>query len=429
MGRMACVQPNKPRSAAIPRDGPGIRLLRSRLGGLPRPFWVLWGGMLANRIGFLVEPFLALYLSTARGLSLAATGTVLAANGAGAVFSAILGGMLADRIGRRATLTSGMLANAAALITLGYVHGFSSLLAATFLLGLTIDLYRPASSAVVADLLPPAERARAFGLLFWAVNLGFSIAMVLGGMLARAGFIWLFWCDAGTCAVFAMLVWRAVPETSPRRHGGSREPGGFLAVLRDPLMVCYVLLTLGSAFVYMQAYTTLPLTMKDSGLPPQSYGLAMAVNGVAIIAIQPLAGAWLGRLDHPTVLACGVILIGTGFGLTSLAATTWSYAATVFVWTLGEILAAAVGMAIVASLAPVHLRGRYNGVFGLAFAAGFLLAPLGGTRLLAHGPAVLWLTCAGACAVPACGQLALGPPIRRRQRLALAEAQLSAVNG
>jgi MFS family permease len=388
--------------------------VHSRAGGLPRSFWVLWSGTLVNRIGLLVEPFLAFYLS-ARGLSLGAIGVALAMSGAGSIFSQLIGGALADRIGRRATLTLGMLANAVALLALGYVRGFVPLLAATFAVGLTIDMYRPASAAMVADLVAPEDRPRAYGLLFWAVNLGFSVAMVLGGVLARAGFVWLFWADAITCATFGLLVWFAVPETRARRSDGGAEPRGFLDVLRDPLMIGFVLLSLAASFVYMQAYTTLPLAMRLGGLPAQAYGLAMAVNGVVIVTVQPLVSGWLGRRDINTVLACGIALIGAGFGLTALASATWSYAGTVFVWTLGEITMAGTAVAIVAHLAPAHMRGRYNGLFGLSYSAGYLLAPLGGTRLLEHGQAALWLSCAGLCLAAALGQLALGPAIRRRK--------------
>jgi MFS family permease len=411
-GETDLATPARPSATSKPAWLPGV--LYGRIGGLPRAFWVLWSGTLINRIGLLVEPFLALYLTGARGLSLTATGVVLAMSGAGSVFSQLIGGALADRIGRRTTLTFGMLANAASLLALGYSRGLVPLLAAAFAVGLTIDIYRPASAAIVADLVAPAERPRAYGLLFWAVNLGFSIAMVAGGLLARAGFIWLFWADAVTCAVFGLLVWRAVPETRMRR-GGRRETGSFFDVLRDPLMTGFVLLSFAVSFVYMQAYTTLPLAMRISGLPTQAYGLAMAVNGVAIVAIQPLASGWLGRHDLSAVLASGIALIGLGFGLTSFASTTWSYAATVLVWTLGEITTAGAGASIVANLAPPNLRGRYSGLFGLSFSAGFLLAPLGGTRLLEHGRAVLWLTCAGICVGAALGQLAIAPAIRRRE--------------
>jgi MFS family permease len=188
--------------------------LHSRVGGLPRAFWALWAGSFVNRLGTMVEPFLAFYLTGVRGLSVAATGIVLALFGLGAIVSQIVGGVLADRVGRRVTLTGGMLATAAAMLALGYATATPVLVVLVFVLGLTIDAYRPASQALLADLVGPAERARAFGLLFWAINLGFAVAMVLGGTLSRAGFSWLFWADAATCAVFGVLVWRAVPETA-----------------------------------------------------------------------------------------------------------------------------------------------------------------------------------------------------------------------
>jgi MFS family permease len=298
-----------------------------------------------------------------------------------------------------------------------------SLIAASAAVGLAVDMYRPASSALVADMVPAAERTRAYGLLFWAVNLGFSVAMVLGGTLARAGFAPLFWADAFTCAVFGVLVWRAVPETLPAaRDAGAKAGGGFATVARDPLFVAFVLLILVAECVYMQAYTTLPLAMSGSGLPAQAYGLAMAVNGIVIVAVQPVTGAWLGRADKATMIACGIGLFGLGFGLTALASATWEYAVCVAIWTLGEILTNATAFALVAELAPPRLRGRYNGIFGLAFSVGYLIAPLAGTRLLAHGRPALWLSCAGVCAAAAAGQLALGPAFRRREAAAGAGA-------
>src|SRR5215472_14281157 len=216
----------------------------ARVGGLPRPFWVLWSGTLINRIGYMVEPFLAYYLTGVRGLSLATTGAILAVSGAGSIVSQLVSGSLSDRIGCRAVLTLGMLANAAALIGLGYSRGLVPITAATLLFGLTIDMYRPASSAPVAELVPPTERPRAYGLLFWAVNLGFSVAMVLGGMLARAGFLWLFWADAVTCAIFGLIVWRWAPDSRPEPIKSAGRQDGFGKVLRDTVMAGYLCITL-----------------------------------------------------------------------------------------------------------------------------------------------------------------------------------------
>jgi MFS family permease len=387
--------------------------LRARLGGLPRSFWALWTGSFVNRLGTMVEPFLAFYLAGVRGMSLTATGLVLALFGLGSVVSQMLGGVLADRVGRRVTLTGGMLATAAAMLALGYATAIPVVVTVVFVLGVTVDLYRPAAQALVADLVGPADRVRAYGLLFWAINLGFAVAMVLGGALSRAGFTWLFWVDAMTCAVFAVLVWRAVPET--RHEHARREPGGFSDVLRDRVAVASVLIVLGYAFVYLQAYTTLPLAMRHAGLPPQAYGLAMAVNGIGIVIVQPLTISWLGRRDASRVLAAGMGVVGLGFGLTALAGSTPVFAATVLVWTLGEVLFAAVSSAIIADLAPPHLRGRYGGLYGTAFSVAALLGPVAGSRLLGVASWLPWTTCAGLCAISGAGALAIAPAVRRRR--------------
>ncbi|MEU5992960.1 MFS transporter [Spirillospora sp. NPDC047418] len=404
---------------AAPGRGGIAAFLHPRVGGFPRPFWVLWAGTLLNRLGTMVEPFLGLYLTTMRGLSLAQAGVVMAVLGAGSLGGQIAGGLLADRLGRRPTLTLATVGTGAAMLALGYAQGIAAIVAAALLLGVLLDMYRPAAQAMVADIISPADRPRAFGLLFWAINLGWAVAMVLGGTLAQQGFLWLFWIDALTCAGFGVLVWRAIPETRSRdARSGNR--GGFGRALRDRVMVGYVLVTLVYTFVLMQGMTTMPLAMKEDGLGPQAYGLAIAANGVLIIIVQPLVNAWLARRDHSLVMVAGFILVGIGYGLTSLASTVLAYTATILVWTLGEITAASVLQAVVADLAPADLRGRYGGLYGMAWSGGFLLAPLGGTQLLGTGGAsVLWLTCAALALVAAGAQLALAPAIRRRRALAL----------
>ena len=387
--------------------------LRTRLGGLPRSFWMLWTGTLVNRLGMLVLPFLALYLTSDRGLSVAAAGTILALLGVGQVFSQLIGGVLTDRIGRRATLTGGLLATGAIMLALGYLDRLELIAGAALLLGLALDVFRPATQSIIADLVPGGDRARAFGLLLWAMNLGFSVAMVLGGVLARAGFTTLFWVDAMTCVLFGLMVWRAVPETRGVA-GRTRLPGGFADVLRDRVMIGLMAISLVVAFVFLQNMATLPLAMRDDGLSAASYGLVMAVNGVVIVVVQPLIGHRLGRFDASRVLAFGILLTGVGFGSTAIVSTTAGYAACTVFWTLGEIVIQSVGVAIVAELAPPHLRGRYNGAYGTAAGLAAFVAPLGGTQLLVLGAPVLWSTCLALCVAAAVAQLVLGAAVRRR---------------
>ncbi|MFE3448178.1 MDR family MFS transporter [Nonomuraea sp. NPDC059194] len=386
--------------------------LKSKIGGLPRPFWALWSGTLVNRLGTMVMPFTGVYLTQARGLSLAAAGMVMAVFGAGQLVSQLIAGSLTDRIGRRATLSGSMLATAVAMLALGYSTTLPAILVAMFVLGLVIDAYRPASSALVADLIAPAERPRAYGLLFWAINLGYAVGMTAGGWLAQSGFLWLFWFDAVSCVVFAVLVWRAVPETRPEPEAGA-PGGGLRVVLRDWLMVAFTVVVLGNALVYSQTFTTLPVAMKLAGLSTAEFGVAMAANGVLIVVLQPLVSGWLGRRDPVRSFALGVGVMGVGFALTAFVTSTAALVATVVVWTLGEIVTAGIAAAIVASLAPAHLRGAYAGLFGFAWALAGMVAPLM-TPLLKISPSALWFTVGVIGLITAAGGVALAPAIRRR---------------
>src|SRR5215468_9577354 len=184
---------------------------RSRVtADLPRPFWYLVAGTFVNRIGFVVEPFLALYLSGPRRLTPATVGVVLACFGAGSFVSQIVGGYLADRVGRRATLVIGMAGTAASFVILASVRNLVLIAAAAALSGLLIDVYRPALSAAVADLVPAHARARAYALIYWAVNLGVAVAGILGGLLADRSYWLLFLADAATCLGFAAVIARTV---------------------------------------------------------------------------------------------------------------------------------------------------------------------------------------------------------------------------
>jgi MFS family permease len=409
-----------PTQAATP-DPQRTGVVRSRLGGMPRQFWVLWTGTLVNRTATFVRPFLVLFLTGSEHVSLATAGGVLSVAGLGSMVSQPLGGFLADRHGRRWTLAGGMLGTAVSELLLGYSRNLAFTFVAAAVFGLLVDLYRPAAQAMVADLVPPRERPRAYGLIFWAVNLGFSIAMVLGGVLAQRGFIWLFWADALTCLAFALIVLRAVPETRPGRVSGQPSPS-FRLVIGDRVMLALTCLALVYATVYNQATSGLPLAMRQAGLSATAYGLTVAVNGVVIVLVQPVTVSWLTRRDHSRVIAVGQLLVGLGFGLTQFASGVPEYMGTVVVWTLGEIATFTMTSALVADLAHPQMRGRYQGLLGLAWGGGALIGPFVGAWALEYaGGTWLWSGCAVCGVLVAAGQLALGPSIRRRRaRLASA---------
>lgn len=389
---------------------------------LPGPFWWLFAGQAVNSSASFVLPFLALFL-TARGFGTEEAGWVVGLFGGGLLVSGPLAGLLADRLGRRPTILVSLFGSALATALLPALHRPAALAAAVGLLGFVASAYRPAANAAVADLVPAEGRTRAFGLLYWVANLGMSLSSAGGGMLAARGFGLLFLVDAGTTLVFALLVWWRVPETRPAAPAGGHPAGGYREVLADRALLLLLGLQLLFLLPFLQFMVALPVHMARLGLGPDTYGRVLAVNGIAIALLQPLASRRLAGRDAGPVLATASALVGLGVGAYALCASAWQFAGATLLWSLGEILAFPTVATVLAALAPPHLRGRYQGLYGVLWGVAMLLAPgLGAAALDRLGSGALFAGCLLLCLAVAAGHLAAGPG-RRRRLAAMALAQ------
>ncbi|OKI24564.1 MFS transporter [Streptomyces sp. CB03911] len=360
--------------------------------GLPPTVWTLFAGTIVNRLGYLVTPFLVFFLA-ARGVTGSETSYVLGALGAGNLLGPAVGGLLADRIGRRPTMLIGLLGAAVAQGALYVAPGVATMAAAALLLSAAGATVGPAAYALMADAVDAERRQRAYALFGWGVNIGTAAAGVLGGYLAEHGYRLLFAVDAGTMLVYALVVVTRLRETGPvaKAPAGEGDGVGYGVVLRDGLLMGLLPLFGVQLFVYSLTEVALPLAVHDSGLSPAVYGAMAAVNALLVVGVQPFATAWLSRLPQLPVQAAGSVLIAVGVALTGLADSIAGFALSVVVWSLGEAVVAGIAAAVVANLAPAHARGRYQGAFSWTWGlARFAALTLGVTLYTGLGANALW---------------------------------------
>jgi MFS family permease len=386
--------------------------LASLTAGLPRTYWLLWVGTLINRLGGFVVPFLTLYLTQERGLPVSQAAMLVSLFGAGSFTAALVGGELTDRLGRRPVMLLSFLLAPVTMIALGFVRPLAYLAPLVYVQGLLTDLHRPAISAMIADLVPSQQRPRAFGYLYWAINLGFAAAPILAGLMATYDYRLLFVGDAITTFIFGLIVLLFVQETRPQEAQSAARAGLQWRLARlgsAPLMLLFTGLALGAGLIYMQGHVTLPVDMAAHGLGPGQYGLALAVNGVLIVLVSlPVSNLAVGWPRFPS-MAVSAVFLALGFGLTGLADSMVMFGLSVAVWTVGEIIGAAISPAIVADLSPIELRGLFQGVYVAAWGLSAFIGPLlGGWVYQARGAQALWFGCFVLGLFLAAGYLALG---------------------
>ena len=383
---------------ASPPDGPGPSL-RQNLRGLPREVWVLFFGAFVNRFGTFVLPFITLYL-TNRGYSAPQAGLGLAAYGLGAIGAQGVGGLMADRLGRRTTIAVSMLGGAALTLSLVWVRGLGAIVGVVLLLGFAAELYRPASSALISDLAAPQARVAAFSAYRLCVNLGWAFGLALGGILAAHSYDLLFVGDALTSFTFAIVAIVALPHGTrtskvQERARGHASAGSHMAADKG------FLLFLGAVFltaaVYMQSASTFALHVTDDlGYSTKVYGLLLACNGILVVLLELPVSAWTQHRTRTRMIALGAVLVGGGFAILTLARSLPALTLMVVIWTLGEIVESPATSAFVADRAPEHARGRYQGALGMMYASAAVAGPLIGTWVWHLDPDALWIGCGAA---------------------------------
>lgn len=383
--------------------------------GLPGSFWALLVGLFITRAGSFIIPLLFVYLHQRRGLSLELAGLVVSLFGLGSLLGTLAGGALADRVGRRATMLGSLCAGAVSMLLLGASSQPWHLAGATLLLGFTGDAYRPAAQALVADVVAPEHRLKAFGIQYWAINLGFSMAALVGGYMATRNFTVLFVGDAATTLILAAIVYRLVPESRPAPAAGAAHPaGGLWTPFVDPRYLPFLILNFVIILVFFQHLSGLTEDMRAKGLDTWSYGVAIATNGVLIVLLQPAVTQRVQSIPRAALLAVACVLTGAGFALTGLATSLPGYMATVALWTLGEIIFAPVNASIVAELSPVTMRGRYQGAYTITWSLGAMVSPLLGPWLITHaGLDGLWVACGLTGLAAAAAHLAISSRLLR----------------
>ncbi|HZZ20174.1 MAG TPA: MFS transporter [Opitutaceae bacterium] len=355
--------------------------------------WILYFGTFLNKFGSFVIPFLAIYL-TSRGFTPVDAGIAIGAYGLGNVGATILGGYMADHVGRRKTIVLSMFSGATSMILLSQATSFPLILALSALAGLASEFYRPASSALLADLVPASNRVTAYSAYRMFINAGFAFGPATAGFIAGHGFFWLFAGDAGTSVLFGIVAIFALPEGS---HASADKVGwkqAVGAIAADRRLHRMLLAALGCALIFSQMTATFGLAVTHAGFSTKIYGALLSLNGVLVVVFE-LGLTRVTRHFRPmAVISFGYLLAAVGFSLAAFAHSIAGFAACVTVFTFGEMTAMPVASAYVAGLSPDNMRGRYMGAYGLTWTLSQVVGPALGMSLFGVNPPLFWLASA-----------------------------------
>lgn len=370
----------------------------------------------------LYFPFLAIFLHAELHVGFLAIGLIILGVGLVQLPFSGVGGLLADRIGRRPLILMGVAAEAAATAGLALAFSQGSLLgaiAAALAGGILSSASGPAFSAYITDFVEGPERTRGFTFYRVGFNAGFAAGVASGGLLVT------FLSFPGTAAVATgielvgvVLLALLLPPSAYdlRLRSGDRSlragdpgpvadraPGGIGASLRllarDRAAIEVAIAFTLAALVVGQWSVTFPLFVSNVlGIPYALLGVGLALNGVIVVLGQTATTEGVIGWRHTRLAIAGTLLYVVAFlGLAAAGAFAIvpivAFFVAVVVLTVGENLLSIPQSVLPSNLAPANEVGWYNGAFQMLGGVGFLASVTigGGVLQLGLPPLTTWL--------------------------------------
>jgi MFS family permease len=362
----------------------------------------LLGEALFNMLFWMYFPFITVYFGAALGNHIA--GILMTVPPIFSIIGSLLGGALADRLGRRPVMLLGASLQTVmfALFALSPSHWIDY--AAFIGIGFGGAIYRPASSAMVADLVPVQERRQVFATFTTANNLGAVLGPALGAIFFFQYRQELLWSCSFVLLIYFIAIYFIVHETLPA-PAKSVEPTdtgsilqvfkeqwkGYGIIFRDKVFLVYILAGIFALVTIMQLDLYLAVYVIDY-VPSQTLfswnghslmlssteilGWVLGLNGLLFVLFILPVTKWFRNWKERDVFVLSSLLSGVGTFALGLNTNIWFLFFVTIMFTFGEIVRSPVTQSFISRYAPEHARGQYMGADSLQFTIGRLLAPV-----------------------------------------------------
>lgn len=385
---------------------------------------ILSSTFLLRGSSYLCLPFMTVLLFKDTHLSPYVIGAVVGLYQLGSVGAAMVSGILADRLGRRLILLTGLYGTSATylafFVLIRFYAGAQCFPAAFGLLNLGLGIaaafYHPITQAILADNLDKEDRVLAFQHRYVLISVGALACPPLGAYLGvaapGAAFLIVGTLHLAFSLFFTRLDLRIHGPVEPMRLGST------LAVLYHDRR--FLLLTL-SCFLFALATSQLDSNLSqiiasrfDNGM--QFFSLVLSVNAITVFTLQPLLGSLSARWPPTRSIFVGMMLLPLSIlAFQLVGASKAGFIALNMLTMISSMLVVPVASAVIDELAPPNLRSTYFGAASLRNLGQALGPAAGGTVVGLLGPGALFMFMALCGMAAAATILAVGAARHRRQ--------------
>ena len=374
-----------------------LQSIRKTYNNYPRQYWLMiLGVVIATAGGSMIWPFMLIYASGKLDLPLSSVAALISINAGTGLFSSLVAGSLADKVGRKGVMNFSLVMTGIAYFLLMRAETYPQFAALMVMIGLSNPMYQVGADAMLADMIPSEKRTDAYAINRIANNAAFALGPAVGGFLAATSYNFAFLGASTGFLIYAVLLFLFAHETldkSALRNRATAPQGGFLHVLGDkPFMAFVTAVSLGLTAPSM-LWILMPVYAKTNfSIPENLYGWIPTTNALMCVFVQYFVTQVTRQRRTLPVLTTGMLIYALGVGSVALMSGFWGFWLSMVILTFGELTLVPTATKYVADRAPEDLRGRYMSIHWLGWGLARTAAPLvGGFLNDSIAPRAIWI--------------------------------------
>ena len=313
---------------------------------------------------FIVMPVLSVYALDLKGANELLVGVTIGGYAATQMLLQVPFGMLSDKIGRKITITIGLIIFIIGSLICAYSNDIYMLIAGRLIQG--AGAIGAVAVAMISDMIKEEIRAKAMAIMGGSIAITFALSMVLGPLISGYWGIDTLFLITAACAAIAIVVLYTKVENPPEiTHSYVSSKKDIILILKDKNLFKMNITNMLQKGMMTLAFLTIPIIMiREFGYAKsdlwQVYMPAM-IFGIFAMGFSAVMGE--KKKKPREVLMIGIVLFGIAFAIMGFTHSSAFFIVGVVVFFVGFNVHEPLLQSLASKYAKVHQKGLALGIF------------------------------------------------------------------